>query len=108
MRRIYTAWSETEGGEITGFCSGEDRPKTGNGEPMCDCIFPVWRVEAGSYEEAMAIYNIRRGFGPYKPMGEAAPCPKCGAAFQVAPTAINAQKEPGSPETPASLVFSSS
>jgi hypothetical protein len=29
----------------------------------------------------MAIYNIRRGFGPYKPMGEAAPCPKCGAAY---------------------------
>lgn len=81
MRRIYTAWSNTDGGEITGFTSGEDRPRTNNGDPIWDCVFPVWRVEAGSHEEAMAIYNIRRGFGPYKPLGESAPCPECGAPY---------------------------
>lgn len=81
MKRIYTAWTDVDDGEITGFWSGEDRPGTGNGEPMSDCVFPVWRVEAGSHEEAMAIYNVRRGWGLYKPLGESAPCPKCGAAY---------------------------
>jgi len=79
LKRIFTAWSESEGGEITGLWSGIERPKTGNGEPLWNCVFPVWRIEAGSFEEAMAIYNIRRGFGPYQPSGEPAPCPECGA-----------------------------
>ena len=52
-----------------------------NGLIVSASVFPVWRVEAGSHEEAMAIYNIRRGFGPYEPLGEAAPCPRCGAAY---------------------------
>ena len=38
-----------------------------------------WRVEIGSYEEAMAIRNLRLGSGPYVPQGEAAPCPACGS-----------------------------
>ena len=79
MRRVFTAWSETDGGEITCFGLGEDRPKTGNGEPLWNCVFPVWRVEAGSWEEAMTIYNFRLGYTPYKPVGEAAPCPNCGS-----------------------------
>lgn len=81
MRRIYTAWTDVVGGEITGFFSGEERPRTGNDEPMPDCVFPVWRVKVGSHEEAMAIYNIRRGWGPYRPLGDPAPCPQCGAAY---------------------------
>lgn len=81
MRRVYTAWSDAEGGEITGFWSGEDRPRTVNGEPLWDCVVPLWRVEVGNHEEAMAIYNIRRGFAPYVPQGEPAPCPTCGATY---------------------------
>ncbi|MFG6485710.1 hypothetical protein ACG04R_03440 [Roseateles sp. BYS78W] len=81
MRRIYTAWSDTEGGDITGLSRGEDRPTTADGEPLPGHVFPVWRLEAGSHEEAMAVYNIRRGFGPYKPLGEPAPCPACGAPY---------------------------
>ena len=81
MRRVYTAWSDTEGGQITGFWRGQERPRTGNGEPLPECLFAVWRVEAGSHEEAMAIYNIRQGLGPYRPVGASAPCPRCGAAY---------------------------
>jgi hypothetical protein len=32
-------------------------------------------------EEAMAVHNLRQGWAPYVPMGEAAPCPQCGANF---------------------------
>ena len=41
----------------------------------------VFAFEAGSYEEACAIKNIRLGYGPYRPVGDAAPCPACGAQY---------------------------
>jgi len=41
----------------------------------------IWEIEAYTDEEAMAIYNLRMGFGPYEPMGHWQPCPKCGAPF---------------------------
>jgi hypothetical protein len=49
--------------------SDEKRSKTGSGEPMWDGDVPLWRVEAGAYEEAMTIHSCRLGFGPYKPLG---------------------------------------
>jgi hypothetical protein len=81
MKRVFTAWAATEGGEITGFWMGEEPPKTGNGERLWDCVVPLWRIEAGSFEEAMAVYNIRCGYKPYVPLGEAAPCPACNAMY---------------------------
>ena len=39
----------------------------------------LWRIEVGSYEEAMAIRNLRLGYEPYVPQGEASPCPDCGS-----------------------------
>jgi hypothetical protein len=32
-------------------------------------------------EEAMAVHHLRQGWAPYVPMGEAAPCPTCGANY---------------------------
>lgn len=81
MNRVFTAWGDVEGGEITGFWMGEERPKTGNGEPLWNCVVPLWRIEVGSFEEAMAVYNIRRGFAPYDPGCEPEPCPNCGATY---------------------------
>jgi hypothetical protein len=49
--------------------SGEKRPKTVSGEPMWDGVAPLWRVEAGAYEEAMTIHSCRLDCGPYKPVG---------------------------------------
>lgn len=37
------------------------------------------RIEVGSWEEARAIQSIRLGWKPYTPVGEASPCPNCGA-----------------------------
>ena len=38
-------------------------------------------VIADTPEEASAVHHIKMGWAPYKPMGEAAPCPHCGAYF---------------------------
>lgn len=37
-----------------------------------------YTIHAATYEEAMAIHNFRRGFAPYVPTGEPAPCATCG------------------------------
>jgi hypothetical protein len=59
--------------------AGEEPPRLANGEPDPGCDVLLWRCEAGSYEEAMAIRNVRLGYAPYVPVGEPAPCPRCGA-----------------------------
>ena len=38
-----------------------------------------YRFEAATWEEANAIHHSRQGWAPYRPQGEAAPCPDCGA-----------------------------
>jgi hypothetical protein len=81
MKKIYTAWglnNETLPHMLVG---GEDPVTYANGEkdPECEKIF--WQIEASTWEEAMAIHHLRQGFEPYKPMGKAEPCPKCGALF---------------------------
>jgi len=80
MKRLFSAWSSSDGTEIT-FSEGEHRPRLANGDPAPGCDVVLWRVEAGSYEEAMAIRNVRLGYGPYVPLGDSAPCPKCDAMY---------------------------
>ncbi len=41
----------------------------------------LWEIDAHTYEEMMSIHNLRLGFGPYVPIGEPEPCPKCGDYF---------------------------
>lgn len=41
----------------------------------------LWEVEADTWEEAQAIHHLRMGFGPYVPMGDSKPCPKCGTPY---------------------------
>ena len=41
----------------------------------------LWEIDAHTYEEMMAIHNLRCGFGPYNPMGEPENCPQCSAYF---------------------------
>jgi hypothetical protein len=40
-----------------------------------------YEFPAHSGEEAAAIRNLRQGWAPYVPMGDAAPCPTCGANY---------------------------
>ncbi len=36
----------------------------------------LWEIDADTWEEAMAIRNLRMGFEPYKPLGAGQPCPR--------------------------------
>ena len=77
-RRVFTAWRSLDGSQVS-LVSGEGPPRFANGELQPDCEVLLWRIEVGSYEEAMAIRNLRLGYGPYVPHGDASPCPVCGA-----------------------------
>ena len=41
----------------------------------------LYRLEAATFEEALAILNLRMGYEPYQPRGRPAPCPRCGANY---------------------------
>ena len=78
--RIYTAWGRSsDDAEVVAFAAGEEPPRSANGQVDPDRVVALWRVEAATWEEAMAIRNLRCGYEPYRPQGAAAPCPQCGA-----------------------------
>ena len=79
MKRVYTAWAKAGETEVSTFSAGEEPPRVANGEFMENCDVVLWRVEAATWEEAMAIRNLRCGYAPYQPVGEASPCPECGS-----------------------------
>ena len=77
---IYTAWSSKDGVKIT-LVTGDDRPRFPDNMPQPDCEVLLWRIEASTPEEASAILHLRLGWEPYKPKGDAVPCPKCGVKY---------------------------
>lgn len=79
MKRIFTSWGSKEAKYPHTLVSGEGPPTFNDGslEPNCEQLF--WRIEAATWEEAMAIYHLRQGWEPYRPEGKAEPCPDCGA-----------------------------
>ena len=78
MRRVFSAWQSADGTQTT-LILGDGPPTLANGQLQPDCEVMLWRIEAGSWEEARAIQSLRQGWKPYAPVGEASPCPKCGA-----------------------------
>lgn len=80
MNRVFTAWRSHDGSQ-TSLIEGEGPPTCANGEPQPDCEVMLWRIEAGTWEEACAIRNLRLGWEPYKPFGLAEPCPQCGSPY---------------------------
>jgi hypothetical protein len=77
--RIFTVWGQQ--GNAHTLVSGEAVPRLANGKPLPDCDELIWRIEAGNWEEAMAIYHLRQGWEPYQPALPAESCPKCNALF---------------------------
>ncbi len=61
----YTAWGMN--GLPQTFVEGEERPKFSNGTLMPDCGELIFSIQAATWEEAMAIYNLRLGHDPYRP-----------------------------------------
>jgi hypothetical protein len=42
----------------------------------------LYKIEADTYEEAMAVHHIKMGWEPYKPMGDPQLCPNsCGSYY---------------------------
>jgi hypothetical protein len=77
--KTYTVW----GNKIRAhtIVRGEDQPKKIDGKPVPDCDEMKFRIQACTWEEAMAIYHLRVGIEPYKPAGEPGRCPKCGSIY---------------------------
>ncbi len=75
--KTYTAWGKN--GSPNTFIAGGERPKFTNGTLMPDCDEMIFSIQAATWEEAMAIYNLRLGFDPYRPNGSSGNCPKCNA-----------------------------
>jgi hypothetical protein len=48
---------------------------------LSDRATMLYSFEAATHEEAFAVHALRMGWQPYRPVGEAAPCPRCGALF---------------------------
>ena len=81
MKRIFTSWGASNALQPHTIISGEEPPKFKNGVRQPDCEKLFWRIEAATWEEAMAIYHLRQGWEPYKPDVKAEPCPDCGALY---------------------------
>lgn len=81
MKKMYSVWAFK--GEMLGhtLLAGEGPLRFANGKIDEECEERLYTFEAGSREEAMAIYYTRQGWAPYKPEGEAEPCPECGAMY---------------------------
>jgi hypothetical protein len=78
MKKIYEAWSED--GDTT-FALAEnilDQRQKGLLRPDAKLLY---RIEADTFDEALAVHYLRHGWTPYQP-GKPAKCPnECGAYF---------------------------
>ena len=79
MKKAYEGWAAK--GSVT-FTLAENIPdlrQRGLLEP--DAKF-LHRIDADTFEEALAVHHLRIGREPYRPMGKPAQCPNgCGAYF---------------------------
>ncbi len=75
--RKYEAW-ETEDGATFFLSADIEKIKSNPAEKLVEKLFDV---EAATWEEAMSIYNLRMGFGPYIPEGDPENCPRCDSFY---------------------------
>lgn len=81
MKKVYEAWQGDDG------CSTTLAPVENIRELRLNGLLPkdarlLYRIEADTWEEAMAMHYSKMGWGLYVPPGEPKECPKgCGAMF---------------------------
>ncbi|HEV2799816.1 MAG TPA: hypothetical protein VGW12_04930 [Pyrinomonadaceae bacterium] len=82
MKKVYEAWRDEQNSTITTFAPPEAiEQERAAGEISGKAVF-LYRVEADTFEEAMAVHHIKMGWEPFVPMGEAEECPRgCGVTF---------------------------
>ena len=78
--RVYTVWKIDNELGAPQLVFGEDIPRNANGTPWSKSNELLYRFEAASNDEAMAIFSLRCGHQPYQP-GPPAPCHKCGSVI---------------------------
>lgn len=78
MGRVYEAWSDPEGGSISLIRSEGVAELREKGLLSVRAIL-LYRFEAATHEEASAVHALRQGWAQYRPIGQASPCPTCGA-----------------------------
>ncbi len=78
--RIYQCWADPADSSLSLLQAQKVAEHRSLGL-MSDAATVVYEFAAHTGEEAMAIHCLRQGWAPYLPMGDAAPCPKCGAAY---------------------------
>jgi hypothetical protein len=77
---LYQAWQDPSDNSITLLpaASVERMRQQGLLTPEAHLLY---ELEAATGEEANAIHSLRMGWEPYRPIGEPAPCPRCGATY---------------------------
>jgi hypothetical protein len=74
--KTYTFWTNLAEDSVTGT-EGEGPLHFVDGTVDPDRQVLLYKIQAETYEEAMAIHHLRMGWKPYNPEGAPAPCPKC-------------------------------
>jgi hypothetical protein len=81
MKKVYEAWQDEPTCSIT-FAPPEAIQQERATGSISDGAKLLYRVEADTFEEALAVHHIKMGWRPFVPMGEATECPRgCGAMF---------------------------
>jgi hypothetical protein len=73
----YQAWETADGSVFTRADNLEEIKRIGADE----LLRLEFEVTAETFEEAMSIYHLRKGFEPYVPTGKPARCPVCAAWY---------------------------
>ena len=75
----FWKWKDGSQGQLSIYPAEGEIPKFGSGKPMfCKNEADlVYIIQAETWEEGMAIHNLREGYSPYKPGGKPHECPDC-------------------------------
>jgi hypothetical protein len=77
---VYECWFDPEDSGLSLLRAQDVQRNRDNGQLSNRAILQ-YAFTAHTGEEAMAIHALRQGWAPYLPMGDAAPCPNCGANY---------------------------
>ena len=78
MIQTYEAWQDPRDGSVTFGLATDLAAQRAKGLVSQEARL-LYRIDAPTHEEAMAIHHLRMGWEPYRPVGSAQDCSNCGA-----------------------------
>ena len=82
MRKTYEMWEEFKEGISIHFLQKGGAQALQKKRMLDPSATLKLRVQADTYEEALALFYMKLGWAPYVPNGDPAPCPNgCGGVF---------------------------